>query len=111
MALDGRRTANCSRKLSAAALASSPSSCCVQLARYLEKLAVARLPNLQKRARIQPPFHRTPLVEALFERLADQVFLQPLTAGVLQNASQPVQFLPVEAVQRILRIGHGALEI
>ena len=83
----------------------------VQLRRDFEKLAVAGLPDLQERAGIQTPFHRTSLVEALFERLANQILLQPLAAGILQNASQPMQLLPVEAVQRILRIGHGALEI
>jgi hypothetical protein len=76
-----------------------------------KELAIAGLPDFQERARVETARHRTALVEALFKRLADQVLLQPLTAGVLQNASQPVQFLPVETVQRILRIGHGALEI
>jgi hypothetical protein len=83
----------------------------VQLGGDFEELAVAGFPNLEKRAGVETTLYRPSLVEALFERLTDQVFLQPLAAGVLQNAGQPVEFLPVEAVHRILGVAHGALEI
>jgi hypothetical protein len=72
-----------------------------------EEFAVARFPDLEKRARVEAALHWASLVEALFERLADEVFLQPFAAGVLQNAGQPAEFLPVEAVQRIAGVGHG----
>jgi hypothetical protein len=55
----------------------------VQLRRNFKKLAVAGLPDLQERAGIETPFHRTSLVETFFERLANQILLQPLAAGVL----------------------------
>ena len=83
----------------------------IQLGGDFEELAVAGFPDFEKGAGVETAFDRTSLVEALFEGLADEVFLQALTAGVLQNAGQPVQFLPVEAVQRVLGVGHGALEI
>ena len=83
----------------------------VQQGGDFEELAVARLPDLEKRARVETALHGSSLVEALFERLADEIFLQAFAAGVLQNAGQPVEFLPVEAVQRIVGVGHGALEI
>jgi hypothetical protein len=83
----------------------------VQLRGHFEKLSVAGFPYLEKRTGVQTAFHRTSLVEALFERLADQVLLQTLTAGVLQYAGQPLEFLTVEAVQRIGGVGHGTLEI
>jgi hypothetical protein len=76
-----------------------------------EELAVARFPDLEERARVEAALDGASLVEALLERLADEVLLQALAAGVLQNAGQPVEFLPVEAVQRIVGVGHGALEI
>jgi hypothetical protein len=76
-----------------------------------EELAVSRFPDLEERARVETALQGPALVEALFERLADEVLLETLAAGVLQNAGQPVEFLPVEAVQRIVGVGHGALEI
>src|SRR3954469_16818947 len=41
----------------------------VQFGRDLEELAIPRLPDLQKRPRVQPAFYRTALVQLLFERL------------------------------------------
>src|ERR1017187_965581 len=76
-----------------------------------EELAVARFPDLEERARVAAALQGPALVEALFERLADEIFLQAFAAGVLQNAGQPVEFLPVEAVQRIGGVGHGAVEV
>jgi hypothetical protein len=83
----------------------------VQLGGDFEELPVPGFPDLEKRAGVETSFDRASLVEALFEGLANEVFLQALAAGVLQNAGQPVQFLPVETVQRVLGEGHGALEI
>jgi hypothetical protein len=83
----------------------------IQLGGDIEELAVAGFPDFEKGAGVETAFHRTSLVEALFEGLANEVFLEALTAGVLQNAGQPVQFLPAEAIQRVLGVGHGALEI
>jgi urea transporter len=62
----------------------------IQLGGNFEELAVAGLPDFEKGAGVETAFDGTSLIEAIFEGLADEVFLQALTAGVLQNAGQPV---------------------
>src|SRR5215471_1378740 len=82
----------------------------MQFARDLEKLAITRLPNPQKRPGIEPPPHRPALIELFFERLADEVLFQPLPARILEDAGQPQQFLPVEPIQRIMRRGRHLVQ-
>src|SRR5215472_9163660 len=82
----------------------------VQFGSDLQKPAVARLPDLEKRPWIEAPFHRAAPVELFLEGLADQVLLQALAAGVLEDSGQPEQLLAVQAGQRILLRGHAYLE-
>jgi hypothetical protein len=79
----------------------------MELGGDFEELAIAGFPDFEEGTGVEAAFDRASLVEALFEGLADEVFLQALAAGVLQNAGQPVQFVPVEAVQGVLEVGHG----
>src|SRR5947209_50427 len=80
----------------------------MQLGGNLQELAVAGLPDLEKRPRIEAPFHGTALVEAFFEGLTDEILFQAFAAGILQNAGKPEQLLTVEPGKGILRVGHGA---
>ena len=75
----------------------------VQLRSHLQEFSVARLPDFQKRPRIEPALHGTALMQAILEFLADQVFLQALTARVFQNAGEPQQLLSIQFVEGILR--------
>src|SRR5215472_2490718 len=87
-----------------------PLDLCVQFGSDLQGLAVARLPDLEKRPWIEAPLHRAAPVELFLEGLADQVLLEALAAGVLEDAGQPEQLLAVQAGERILLGGHEFLE-
>jgi len=83
----------------------------VKLRCHFQKFAVARLPDLQKRPGIEPALNRSTPVETFLKRLAHEILFEALAAGVFQDRAQPKEFLPVKAVEGVLRIGHGALEI
>src|SRR5262249_8288011 len=83
----------------------------MQLGSHLQELPVPRLPDLEKRPRVQPARDRPATVQALFKGLVDEILFKTLTARILENCGEPKEFLPVEAVDGVLRVGHGALEI
>ena len=79
----------------------------VKLCRDFQKFAIARLPDLQKRPGIEPALNRSTPVETFLKRLAHEILFEALTAGIFQNRAEPKEFLPVKAVEGVLRIGHG----
>jgi len=55
----------------------------VELGSDVEKLTVAGLPDLQKRARVETALDRSARVKAFLEGLRDHVLFEALSAGIL----------------------------
>jgi hypothetical protein len=87
----------------------------VELGGDVEELAVAGLPDLQERTRVEAALDRTAGIQTLLKLLRNEVFLEALATGVLQDSGEPEQLLAVEFGQGIfrvgVRVGHGALKI
>jgi hypothetical protein len=78
----------------------------VQFRGDIEELAIARLPNLEKRAGIETTGDRTALIQLRFKSLADQVLLETLTAGVFEDTRKPEELLAIEAGERCFGSKH-----
>jgi hypothetical protein len=61
----------------------------------LQELAIAWLPNLQKRARIETAGNGATAIQLFFECLANQVLLQTLAASVFEDARKPEELLAI----------------
>jgi hypothetical protein len=83
----------------------------VEFAGDLEELAIAGLPDFEKRAGIEAAVDGSALVETLLEGLVHQIFFKAFAAGILEDSGEPEQFLMVEARERVVVVGHGAIEI
>jgi hypothetical protein len=76
-----------------------------------QEFAITRLPDFKERARVEPAFHRAPAVKPLLEGLVHQILFEALAAGVLKDSGQPHEFLMIEPGERVLGVGHEAIEI
>src|SRR5262245_40469676 len=72
----------------------------------VEEFAIAGLPDFEKRTRIETAFNGSAAVEAVFERLADEILFEALAAGVLQDRGEPEELLAAEAVEGIDGVRH-----